>query len=48
MFTAIEAQSLSQVDIEKGTNITFPMKESNISISVQSRVPIAAISEKPF
>ena len=46
MSTAIEAQSLSQVDIEKGVNVTFPMKGGNIS--AQSEVPSATISEKLF
>ena len=47
MSTAIEAQSLSQVDIEKGVNVTFPMMKGG-NISAQSEVPSAAISEKFF
>ena len=42
----IEAQLLSQVDIERGVNITFPLQNSNIS--VQSEVPSSTISKQIF
>jgi len=40
--TGIEAQLLSQADIDRGVNVTFPEKGNNIS--VQSEVPTATIS----
>ena len=40
--TGIEAQLLSQADIDKGINVTFPMQGSNISI--KSEVPSSTIS----
>ena len=42
----IEAQLLSQADIERGVNVTFPMQNSNIS--VQSEVPSSTISKQTF
>ena len=39
----IEAQLLSQADIDRGINVNFPMKDSNIS--VQSEVPSSIISK---
>ena len=38
----IEAQLLSQVAIDRGDNVTFPMNDSNIP--VESRVPNPTIS----
>ena len=39
----VEAYLLSQADVDRGVTITFPMKESNIS--VQSQVPNSVISK---
>ena len=46
MFIGIEAQLLSQADIQRGVNVTFPMKASNIS--VRSVVPSSTISKQYF
>ena len=46
LLIGIEAQLLSQADIDKGINVTFPMKDSNIS--VQSEVPSSTISKQTF
>ena len=42
----IEAQLLSEADIERGVNVSFPMNDSNIS--VQSEVPNPTISKNTF
>lgn len=44
MCTGIEAQLLSQADIDRGVNVTFPMNKNNIS--VQSVVPSSTISKQ--
>ena len=41
-YIGIEAQLLSQVAIDRGDNVTFPMNDSNIP--VESRVPNPTIS----
>ena len=46
MSIGIEAQLLSQADLRRGVNVTFPMKDSNIS--VQSVVPSSIISKQSF
>ena len=40
----IEAQLLSQIDIDGGMNVTFPSNEDNSNVSVQSHVPNPTIS----
>ena len=42
----IEAQLVSQADIERGVNVTFSMNSNNIS--VQSEVPSSTISKQTF
>ena len=39
----IEAQLLSQADIDRGVDVTFPIIQSNIS--VKSEVPSSTISK---
>ena len=46
MSVGIEAQLLSDADIQRGVNVTFPMKDSNIS--VESEVPTATLSKQTF
>ena len=46
MSIGIEAQLLSDADIQRGVNVTFPMKDSNIS--VKSVVPTATLSKQTF
>ena len=45
-YTAVmNAQLLSQADINNGTDITFPMEGSDLeNVSASSKVPTAAIS----
>ena len=42
----IEIQLLSQADIDKGVDVTFPMNSNNIS--VRSVVPHSTISKQTF
>ena len=43
----IEAQILSEEDIEKGVNVNFPTSD-DISIPVESTVPSSTISKQSF
>ena len=45
--TGIEAQILSQEDIDKGVNVTFPTANAN-NITVKSEVPSSTISKHGF
>ena len=47
MSIGIEAQLLSQADIRRGINVTFPIM-NNSNISVQSEVPSSIISKQTF
>lgn len=47
MPTGIEAQILSQEDINKGVNVTFPTANAN-NIAVKSEVPSSTISKHGF
>ena len=47
MPTGIEAQILSQEDIDKGVNVTFPTANAN-NITVKSEVPSSTISKHSF
>ena len=42
----IEVQLLSQADMDKGVDVTFPMNSTNIS--VRSVVPSSTISKQTF
>ena len=42
LYIGIEAQLLSQADIDRGVNVTFPINQSNISY--KSKVPNPTIS----
>ena len=44
LYIGIEAQLLSQVDIQSGVDVTFPMNESDTRFTVNSTVPNSAIS----
>ena len=45
-YIGIEAQLLSQVAIDRGDNVTFPMNDNNIP--VKSRVPNPTISMQNY